>query len=154
MKWLLLSVVMLLSAPALATSAWAQSVPQPAPATGAVGPATPLTPSPDDRAKQWLNLVDDQNYNDAYKQMSAAAQQKTALGPWAGKVGQERAPLGAMASRSLKTVNLTKMLPGMRDGQSATVQFDSSFAHKASAVETVVLTSEKGAWSVTSYAID
>jgi hypothetical protein len=42
----------------------------------------------------------------------------------------------------------------MRDGQYATVEFDSSFAHKAAAVETVVLTSEKGAWSVMSYTVN
>ena len=31
-----------------------------------------MTPTPDDRAKQWLGLVDDQNYADAYKQLGAS----------------------------------------------------------------------------------
>ncbi len=64
-----------------------------------------------------------------------------------------RDPLGAMATRTIKNVKLTKTLPGMRDGQYASVQFDSGFAHKAAAVETVTLTSEKGGWSVISYSI-
>ena len=42
-----------------------------------------MTPSPDDRAKQWLSLIDDQNYADAYKQMGPSAQAKTAATAWA-----------------------------------------------------------------------
>jgi hypothetical protein len=150
MKRLALLFVLLLAGPVFAQG----PTTQPPPATGAVGPATPLTPSPDDRSKQWLSLVDDQNYNDAFKQLSASAQEKTSLGAWTAKIGQSRAPLGAMASRNIKAIKLTKILPGMRDGQYATVQFDSSFAHKASAVETVTLTSDKGAWSVIGYSVD
>jgi hypothetical protein len=42
----------------------------------------------------------------------------------------------------------------MRDGQYAVVKFDSAFAHKVAAVETVTLVSEKGAWSVIGYFIN
>ena len=150
MRWFALLFPLLLAGPALAQGA----ATQPPPAAGAVGPATPLTPAPDDRAKQWLTLVDDKNYNDAYKQMSVGAQQKSGIDAWAAEIAQKRAPLGAMASRDIKAIKLTKILPGMRDGQYATVQFDSSFAHKASAVETVTLTSDKGAWSVIGYSLD
>ena len=69
-----------------------------------------------------------------------------ASGAWAEKLGSTRAPLGAMATRDIKSIKLS--------GQSATVQFDSSFAHKAQATETVQLVSDKGAWSVVSYTID
>jgi hypothetical protein len=139
MKYAALVFALMLAAPALAQTA--------APA----GPSTAMTPAPDDRAKQWVQLVDDKNYGDAYKQMGTAAQSKVALGPWTQKVSAVRDPLGAMATRNIKDVKLTKTLPGMRDGQYATVQFDTSFAHKTAAVETVVLTSEKGAWSVIGY---
>jgi hypothetical protein len=148
MKWLALFLALSFAGPA-----FAQGAAQPAPSPGAVGPATPLTPSPDVRAKQWLGLVDDQNYNDAYKQMSASAQGKITPAAWAARISQLREPLGAMSSRDIKAIRLTKVLPGMQDGQSATVQFDTSFAHKAPAVETVELASEKGAWSVTGYSI-
>ena len=149
MKWFTLLLVL-----AIATPAFGQGVVQPAPAQGAVGPATPMTPTPDDRAKQWLGLIDDKNYSDAYTQMGAAAQGKIQSGPWAQKISTTREPLGAMSSRTIKDVKMSKTLPGMRDGQYATVQFDSSFAHKASAVETVVMTSDKGAWSVIGYFIN
>jgi hypothetical protein len=149
MKWSALLLVLIFAAPA-----FAQGEVQPAPAQGAVGPATPMTPTPDDRAKQWLGLIDDKNYDDAYKQMGAATQGKIGAGPWTQKVSTARDPLGAMASRTIKDVKMSKTSPGMRDGQYATVQFDSSFAHKASAIETVVMTSDKGAWSVIGYSVN
>ena len=113
-----------------------------------------MTPTPDDRAKQWLILVDDKNYADAYKQMGAGARAKASEQGFAAKVGGKRAPLGAMSSRTLKDVKLTKTLPGMRDGQYATVRYDTAFAHEAAAVETVNLESENGAWSVVGYFIN
>src|ERR1700722_3571948 len=117
MKWSIALMLLVLTTPALEQGA----VQQP-PAAGAVGPATALTPPPDDRAKQWLSLVDDQNYADAYKQMGQAAQNKTTPSAFAEKFGSSRGPLGAMATRTIKSIKVS--------GQSATVQFDSSFARK------------------------
>ena len=148
MKWSIAFALLV-----LATPVWAQGSVQQPPATGAVGPATALTPSPDDRAKQWLGLIDDQNYADAYKQMGPEAQGKITASVWSEKLGGTRGPLGAMAARSIASIKMSNTLPGMRDGQYAIVQFDSSFAHKAQAGETVVLASDKGAWSVVGYFI-
>jgi hypothetical protein len=155
MKSSIAFVLLVLATPALfSMPVWAQGAVQPPPAAGAVGPATALTPSPDDRAKQWLGLVDDQNYADAYKQMGMTAQGKLSADAFAEKQGSTRGPLGAMATRTIKSIKMSNTLPGMRDGQYATVQFDSSFAHKAQATETVVLASDKGAWSVVSYSVN
>jgi hypothetical protein len=148
MKWPIALALVILATPALA-----QGTVQPPPAAGAVGPATALTPAPDDRAKQWLGLLDDQNYDDAYKQMGPTAQ-KTTANAFSSKLGASRSPLGAMATRTIKSIKLSNTMSGMRDGQYATVQFDSSFAHKAQATETVVLASDKGAWSVVSYSLN
>jgi hypothetical protein len=90
--------------------------------------------------------VDDKNYADAYKQLGAAAQGKIASGPWAQKLSSTREPMGAMSSRDIKSINLS--------GDSATVQFVSSFARKAQATETVQLVSDKGAWSVVGYSVN
>ncbi len=135
-------VLMVLGTPALAQGGQKQAPP----AAGAVGPATTMTPSPDVRAKQWLTLVDDKNYSDAYQQMGPSAKNKTAATVWAQKLTTTRDPLGAMASRDIKSIDLS--------GQSATVKFDSSFAHQAQATETVQLVSDKGAWSVVSYTVN
>jgi hypothetical protein len=140
MKWLAIAFALLVAAPAFAQTK--------------TGPSTAMTPTPDDRAKQWLILVDDQNYADAYKQMGAAARDKISADAWSKKVGDLRVPLGAMSSRNLKDVKLTKNRPGMRDGQSATVRYDSAFAHKAASIESVTLISENGGWSVSGYSIN
>jgi len=140
MKWLAFAFAFLMAAPVLA---WAGA-----------GPSTSLTTTPDDRAKQWLTLVDDQNYADAYRQMGVVARGRVAADIWTQKVSGVREPLGAMSSRALKDVKLTKTLPGMRDGQYAMVRYDTAFAHKAAGVESVTLVSENGAWSVIGYFIN
>jgi hypothetical protein len=139
MRWLVFALSLLVAAPAMAQTA--------------AGPATAMTPTPDDRARQWLILVDDANYADAYTQLDSAARDKITADAWGQKLRGARAPLGAMASRALKDVKLAKTMPGMPDGQYAIVRYDTSFAHKASAVETVVLRSQAGAWSTIGYFI-
>jgi hypothetical protein len=111
-----------------------------------------MTPSPDDRARQWLTLLDDRNYADAYKQMASSAREKISADAWTKKMSALRVPLGAMSSRTLRGVKLAKLRPGMRDGQTASVRYDASFARGAAA-ETVDLMSENGGWAVTDYAI-
>lgn len=138
MAWLVIAFSLLISAPALAGAA----------------PVTSMTMSPDDRAKQWMTLIDDQNYADAYQQMGAAARGKIASDAWTQKMRGARVPLGAVSSRTLKDVKMTETLPGLRDGQYATVRYDSAFAHKAAGVETVNLVLENGAWSVIGYFIN
>ena len=115
---------------------------------------TAATPTPDDRARQWLTLVDDANYADAFKQMAASAKSKASEQAWADKTKSMREPLGAMSSRTLKDIQLSKTRPGMRDGQNATVRYDTSFAKRGLATETLVLVSEDGGWSAVSYTIN
>ena len=143
MKWLVVALALLAPVAALAQS----------PASNP-GPSTPMTPTPDDRAKQWLGLIDDSNYAEAWKQAGATLRDQVKAERFAQQIGATRGPMGAMSSRTIKGVQLTKTLPGMRDGQYATVQFDSAFAHRASAVESVTLASENGGWSVIGYHIN
>lgn len=142
MRWLALALALAIAGPA-----WGQ-------ASSAAGPSTPLTPAPDDRAKQWLSLVDDANYAEAWRQAAAYLREHESQPQFIKSVGGVRRPMGAMSSRALKDVKLVKTLPGMRDGQYAVVRFDSSFAHKAAAIESVTLVLENGAWSVIGYHIE
>src|ERR1700744_3249826 len=140
MKWLVVAVAILTALPALAQ-------------TPAAVPATPMTPTPDDLAKQWLHLADASNYAEAWKQAGPYLRTHFTSDAFAQSLGGKRSPMGAMSSRTLKDVKLAKTLPGMRDGQYAVVRYDSAFAHKASAVESVTLASQDGAWSVIGYQI-
>jgi len=56
-------------------------------------------------------------------------------------------PLGPRLSRQFKQVQHTKSMPGAPDGDYVVMQFDTRFANKQAAVETVTFMQEKhGTW--------
>lgn len=134
---------------AAAITAILLALPAGSPALAQTPPTSAAQPGPDDRAKQWLTLVDDSNYADSAGQLGSQAKKADIAA-----LPQMRAPLGAVANRNLKDVRLSTTNPGMPSGQYAVVRYDSNFAHKANAIETVTLAMNKGAWSVVAYRID
>jgi hypothetical protein len=121
------------------------------PAYSQAAPVKPSTvtaamPTPDDRARQWLVLVDDKNYAQSWTQASKLFQGKQKTDVWATQEAALREPLGAVASRDIKSIDLGK-------ANIAVVRYETVFAHKAQAVETVTLAFENGAWAVSAYAI-
>jgi uncharacterized protein DUF4019 len=125
------------------------------PATGAFAQAAPakqstvtaVMPTPDDRARQWLVLVDDKNFAQSWSEASKAFQNRQKTDAWATEAAAQREPLGAVASRDLKSIDLSR-------NNTAVIRYDTVFAHKASAVETVTLAFENGGWSVTDYSVN
>ena len=123
-----------------------------APAFSQAAPAkkstvTAAVPAPDDRARQWLVLVDDKNYAQSWTEASRSFQAKQKTQDWATQEAAKREPFGAVASRDLKSIDLGK-------ANVAVIRYDTVFAHKAQAVETVTLAFENGGWAVTSYSVD
>jgi len=108
--------------------------------------ATAATPAPDDRARQWLVLVDDKNYTQSWSQSGAAFKSRRKADAWAKDASATREPLGAVASRGLKSIDLSR-------NTVAVIRYDTAFAHKAAAVETVTLNLENGSWVVTDYSV-
>jgi Protein of unknown function (DUF4019) len=108
---------------------------------------TASSPTPDDRARQWLILVDDQNYPQSWSEAAKAFQSRQKANAWAQDAATRRVPLGAVASRSLKSIDLSH-------GSTVVIRYDTEFAHKAAAVETVTLGFENGSWSVTDYSVN
>jgi hypothetical protein len=108
---------------------------------------TASIPAPDDRARQWLVLVDDKNYTQSWSEAAKAFQNRKKADAWAADTTTTRAPLGAVASRSLKSIDLSR-------GNTAVIRYDTAFAHKAAAVETVTLGFENGSWSVIDYSVN
>jgi hypothetical protein len=138
----------------LIASAWILLLPANALAQGApVKPASPAKPNavtagetaPSDRARQWLTLVDDGNYAQAWKDAGTAFH-KRAADSWSKDALAMRDPLGAVANRALKSIDVSKP-------QVAMVSYDTAFVRKAGTVETVTLTFENGGWVVTDYVI-
>jgi len=110
-------------------------------------PVTAATPAPDDRARQWLVLVDDKNFPQSWKDAGKAFQSRQTADAWASDANNKRVPLGAVASRDLKSIDLSR-------NNVAVIRYDTSFARKTGAVETVTLTYENNGWAVSDYSVN
>jgi len=145
---LIRSIITALLLVGAATPVFSQAAPAKKPTTRitGTGPITASTPAPDDRARQWLVLVDDKNYAQSWSESGKAFQTRQKTDAWAKSAATLRAPLGAVASRGLKSIDLSR-------SNIAVLRYDTVFAHKAAAVETVTLVYENGSWSVTDYSV-
>jgi hypothetical protein len=131
-----------------AAPAFSQGAPVRSPAAPAKpSQITAVTPAPDDRARQWLVLVDDKNYAQSWNEAGKAFQGRQKADAWAKEADAQRAPLGAVASRGLKSIDLSR-------NNICVVRYDTAFARKAAAVETVTLAYENGSWSVSEYSVN
>lgn len=104
-------------------------------------------------AEAWARLLDGQRWGESWKASSTMFKSKINEAGWVSMIQPLRGQLGPVSSRSLKGVSSTSTLPGAPDGDYRIVQFDTAFANKADAVETVVLSREGTAWAVSGYFI-
>ncbi len=105
-------------------------------------------------AKAWLALVDAEKYGQSWNEAALLFRSAVMKVDWERAAKATRDPLGAVKSRTLKSANFTRSLPGAPDGEYVVIQFDAQFANKASAVETVTPMRDKdGAWRVAGYYI-
>lgn len=105
-------------------------------------------------ADAWLKLVDAGDYAASYKQTSSLFQEQVSEAKWAQKLSAARKPLGPLVSRRIKVAQYETTLPGAPDGQYVVILYDTSFAHKKSAIETVTPMLDKdGKWHVAGYYI-
>jgi len=105
-------------------------------------------------AEQWLALVDAGNYAESWKTAAGYFQTAVPQSQWEQTIAGVRKPLGDLVSRKLKSAQYAKSLPGAPDGEYVVLQFDTSFANKKTAVETVTPMLDKdGAWKVSGYYI-
>jgi hypothetical protein len=102
----------------------------------------------------WLALVDSGNYTDSWQEAAQAFKARVTKEQWESALVKNREPLGKMLSRRLESATYTKTLPGAPDGEYVLIQYESSFEHKQSAVETVTPMLDKdGKWRVSGYFI-
>ena len=100
-----------------------------------------------------MRLVDAKRWNDSWAAAGTLFKSQMPQPRWASTIAPVREPLGAVSSRALKDVTTSKSLPGAPDGEYEVVQFQTSFAHKPEATETVVLAHEAAGWKVDGYFI-
>jgi hypothetical protein len=71
---------------------------------------------------------------------------------WSEVIAAVRTPLGAATSRPLKSAEYKKSIPGAPKGEYVIIQYDTNFANKAGASETVVpMRAADGSWKVSGY---
>lgn len=104
-------------------------------------------------AEAWLLLVDEGQYAASWKATAPLFQKQVAEKAWEKMAAAVREPLGALRSRKLASAVLTHALPGAPDGEYVVIQFQSSFANKAEAVETVTPMLDGEVWKVSGYFI-
>lgn len=105
-------------------------------------------------AQAWILTVDHGGYPKSHEMASAFFQNAVTSQKWDEALTLFRKPLGEVKSRRLLTAELAKSLPGAPDGAYFVMQFDTTFAAKEKAVETVTFMSEKdGTWKAAGYFI-
>jgi hypothetical protein len=105
-------------------------------------------------AESWLALTDAGKYAESHKAAASLFQGAVTPDAWASAMTASRKPLGALVSREVLTSSYATALPGAPDGEYVVIQFQTSFANKASAVETVTpMVDKDGKWHVSGYFI-
>ena len=105
-------------------------------------------------SQSWIAFVDTGKYAESWDEAAQLFKAAVTKDQWQGMLHSTRDPLGKLVSRTVKSASYTKTLPGAPDGEYVVIQYDSSFEHKQSAVETVVPMLDKdGKWRVSGYYI-
>jgi uncharacterized protein DUF4019 len=105
-------------------------------------------------AETWLEYVDAGDYAGSWREASAYVQGVITEQAWVASLHRVRTPMGPLLSRQLTQVQHTTSMPGAPDGDYVVMQFDTRFANKQAAVETVTFLQEKkGAWKAAGYYI-
>ena len=106
-------------------------------------------------ATDWLALLDNGKYGEAWKQLSPSQQPAASKDKWESGVGRYRHQVGKLHGRKLMSAEYTTTLPGgNEEGDFVVVNFLSGFEKLGSAIETVVAQLlPDGKWVVSGYFI-
>ncbi len=103
-------------------------------------------------ADGWLKLIDTGKYDDSWKEAAQAVREQVSKKQWKEEISATRSTYGELVSRAQQDANYATTLPGAPDGQYVIFEFNSSFAHKSSTIETLVLQrQDDGSWRVAGY---
>jgi hypothetical protein len=105
-------------------------------------------------AKEWLALLDAQDYDGTWVAAGELLKAAVRQDQWSAKLSVTLGPLGKVSSRAVRSTDYSTTMPGAPDGEYVVVKFDTSFAGKQTAMETVVLRkAPDGSWRVSGYFI-
>jgi Protein of unknown function (DUF4019) len=102
----------------------------------------------------WLGLVDQAKYSESWDKAAAYFRRAVTKEQWEQALQGVRKPLGRVIRRQVKSTQYATRLPGAPDGEYLIIQYDTSFEHKRSSVETVTpMRDPDGRWRVSGYFI-
>ena len=105
-------------------------------------------------AKAWLGLADAKQYKESWVEAAPLFKDRITEKDWVKMISLTRGPFGDVKSRGLKDAKYATSLPGAPDGAYVVIQFKTSFANKADAIETITpMKDDKGVWRVSGYFI-
>lgn len=103
--------------------------------------------------QKWLSLLDDQKYEESWKQAGSMFRQQVTQEQWLVSLKRFRDPLGPLVSRNTSRVDFAKTLRGAPDGDYAIIHFTTVFRNKNDVTERLTLVKEDGRWQMAAYAI-
>jgi len=106
------------------------------------------------RAKSWLVLIDNGQYQQSWQQTDSLFKQAMPQSNWSDVLKQVRVPLGKVILRKNLSLMKYDSLPGTPDGEYVIIQFQSQFMNKEQAVETISLSKNSGQWQPLGYFIN
>ncbi|MFE8108245.1 DUF4019 domain-containing protein [Sphingomonas melonis] len=115
--------------------------------------ARPTETDASSAARSWAALLDGGQWDASWRAAGSMFKSQLTSAQWATTIQSVRQPLGRVSSRTLQSVVQTKTLPGAPAGDYQVLQFQTRFATKPDAVETIVLARENGSWRVSGYFI-
>ena len=105
-------------------------------------------------AAAWLAQIDAGQYPASWTGSASAFRAAVSQDQWVQAAQQVRAPLGAVKTRTVKNAQFTRTLPNAPQGEYVLIQYDTTFANKAGAVETITpMRDTDGSWKVSGYLI-
>ena len=107
-----------------------------------------------DVSDTWLKLIDNGQYAKSWEQAASFFRNAVTKEQWSQSLNAARKPLGKVIVRKVKSTQYTTTLPGAPDGEYVVIQYETSFANKKSATETVTpMLDNNGKWRVSGYYI-
>lgn len=119
---------------------------------------TPAAEKPEQLAQaateKWLALTDGGKNAESWQTAAEYFKVAVSESQWQAALDAVRKPLGALVSRKLKSAKHTTAIPGAPDGEYVILQYETAFANKKEAVETITPMLDKdGVWRVSGYFI-
>jgi hypothetical protein len=105
-------------------------------------------------AQKWLAGIDAGNYATSWSDAADYFQGAITQDKWVAALESVRKPLGELKFRTVDSAVTQTQMPGAPDGKYVVMQFETAFANKNSATETVTFVLEKnGQWKADGYYI-